>query len=274
MAKPLKSVDAESTEKRLESIVLNPQSQLKIAPLNTLGKGLQSKTRTKADAEFIRKNLAPLMKATESPKPRGKCQKDYRLSMAPQDERFDATMTERRLEAKLWRTFEAGSTRFYAGIRQIVAFQVPLYSARAKGGWGSIDLLGIEDATRYPAVIELKVAKRSIEPPLRAVVEAFAYMFALRVNWADFGPQWHQRTNEVCLPTPQKLTAVVLAPQDYWTAVRQDHYLRDSLPALKELIDELADFGYLIRFASIAAKDIGGWKIDGTASEINIPFSE
>lgn len=252
---------------------MNTQSILKIAPLNSLGKELQSKTRAAADANFIRENLASYINETSLPKPRGECRKDYRLTVAPQDDRFDVTMAERRLEAELWRKFESGSSQFLAGVSQIVSFQVPLYSAKKKFGWGSIDLLGVEDATRYPVVIELKIAKRSIEPPLRAVVEAFAYMLALRGNWADFGPQWHQRTNQACLPAPKRLTAVVLAPQGYWTALRRDTHLCAALPAIEALIDDLAAYGYIIRFASIAAKDDGKkWKCAASALEVGMLF--
>ncbi len=247
------------------------QLQLEIEALNTLGKKLQSKTRTAEDARFIRQNLQSFLKATKLPKPRGDCGKDYRLSVAPRDERFDPKSGERLLEAALWHKFETGSDRFLAGVAQIASFQVPLYSKQKKGGWGAVDLVGVEDDAGYPVVIELKIAKKTIEPPLRAVVEAQAYMLALRGNWTDFGPQWHQRTNQALLPAPKSLTAVILATDEYWSAVRADAYLRNSLEPMMALVDDLAGAGFRFRFASVTARSQGKKIEVSRVHEIGIP---
>jgi len=265
----------QSNSRRLNKVTkhrtnMPKEHQLEIAALNGLGKKLQSKKRTAEDARFIRQNIQSFIKATKRPKPRGECDKDYRLSVAPCDERFDPKSGERRLEAALWRKFETGSERFLAGVAQIASFQVPLYSEQKKNGWGAIDLLGMEDETGYPVVIELKIAKKTVEPPLRAIVEAWAYMLALRGNWADFGPQWHQRTNQVLLPAPKSLTAVVLATEEYWAAVRTDALLRNSLGPVKALVDDLADAGYRFRFASVVAGAKGKTIEVGQVREIDI----
>jgi|GEM_PF-7018212 len=246
--------------------------QLEIATLNRLGKKLQSKKRTAKDARFISQNIQSYIKATKLPTPRGECDKDYRLSVAPHDERFDPKSGERRLEAALWRKFETGSDRFLAGVAQIASFQVPLYSKQKKDGWGAVDLVGVEDETGYPVVIELKIAKKTIEPPLRAVVEAWTYMLALRGNWADFGPQWNRRTRQVLLPAPKNLTAVVLATEEYWAAVRADSFLRDSLGPVRALVDDLAGVGFRFRFAIVAVGAKGKTIDVGQVREIDIPL--
>jgi hypothetical protein len=168
--------------------------------------------------------------------------------------------------------FESGSFPFFDGIGQIISFQVPIYSEKKKHGWGSIDLLGMDDSDGYPVVIELKIAKKTIEPALRAVIEAVSYMIALRGNWADFAPEWSKRTKRGEISAPKTLTALVLAPSDYWTTVEGDEYLKDALRNLKDLVNALADCCYAVRFGSIEAKDSGDWRITGAAKEISIPF--
>jgi hypothetical protein len=253
--------------------------KLEIAALNRIGKQLQAKSRTTQAALFIKENLQEFIRATKLPTPRGACRKDYRLSITPHDERFDQKSGERRLEAALWHQFETGSDRFLDGVAQIAAFQVPLYSKQKKEGWGAIDLVGVDNETGYPVVIELKIAKKTtksatkaVEPPLRAVVEALAYMLALRGNWADFGPQWHQRTNQVLLPAPKSLTAVILATEEYWEAVKSDTYLMDSLGPVRALVDELARVGFQFRFASVATDSQGKTVVVRQVREIEIPL--
>ena len=253
---------------------METRSRLRIVPLNTLGNKLQAKTYTALDATYILTNLSEFIQMTAPPEPRGDYGKDYRLNSVPEHERFNPKSAERRLEAELFWKFKSGDIPFCEGVSKIVSFQAPLYWERTKKGWGSIDLLGIDNSTRCPVVIELKLAKKTIEPPLRAVVEAFAYMIALRGVWDDFAPQWQERTSQGRLPKPKKLCAVVVAPRGYWDAVCSDKHLRSALPALKTLVDGLANEGYIIRFASIVATDNSGWKVTGGAREIIIPCQQ
>jgi hypothetical protein len=240
---------------------------LAIMPLNELGNRLRSKSRTAKDTEFIIAHLNEFIRATSAPPPRGK---DYRLHAYPQGDRMDPKSKERRLEAALHKKFQASSDGFLKGVGKISSFQVPLYSAKKKNRWGSIDVLGIDDQTGYPVVIELKIDKVSIEPLLRAVVEALAYMIALRINWDDFRPFWSQHTGRD-LPAPKKLAAVILAPQAYWEKVydSKDFYFA-ALPPLTELTKKLVDRDYHVRFASIDATDSHDgkeWSIAGSAKE-------
>ena len=240
---------------------------LAIRPLNELGERLRAKSRTVKDTEFILAYLDEFLSATGTPPAR---RKDYRLHMHPKVDRMHPKSKERRLEAALHEKFQGPSEGFLKGVAKICSFQVPLYAARKKDGWGAIDVLGVDDQTGYPVVIELKIDKDSIEPPLRAVVEALAYMIALRTNWDDFRPFWNNHTGRDLHP-PKKLTAVVLAPRGYWEKVYdQNDFYFAALSPLTALTKKLADRDYHVRFASIEATDSHDgkkWNIAGSARE-------
>lgn len=265
----------QSSDKKTPLIMNSPK--LEICSLNNLGAHLKAKSYAADNAASILNQLGAFLEATTLPFPRGKCKpaKNYRLKAAPQDEDFNAKSGERKLEAELWKKFGKEDSRFLGGVSKILSFQVPLYSVQKRHGWGSIDLLGIEDGKGgYPVVIELKLDKKTIEPPVRAVVEAVAYMLALRGNWEDFRGEWKARSGSKTVGKPEKLTAVILAPEAYWEKVENDRNLLASLPNLKLLVDGLAAKGYLIRFASIDAKKNaeGDWEIKGSAKEISLPL--
>jgi hypothetical protein len=241
---------------------------LDISPLNKQGERLRAKTRTVDDTEFIFDHLEELIRVTVPPPPRGK---DYRLDRPPQGNLMQSKSKERRLEAALYKKFQAPSEGFLKGIAKISSVQVPLFYAQIKDQWGAIDALGVDDQTGYPVVIELKINKDSIEPLLRAVVEALTYMIALRKTWEGFGPSWNKHTGQD-LPPPKKLTAVVLAPQGYWKKVhdQKDFYFA-ALSPLTALTKKLADLDYHVRFASIDATDSPDgkeWNIAGSAMEV------
>ena len=117
---------------------------------------------------------------------------------------------------------------------RIVAFQVPLFGAQKKEGWGYIDLLGVM-ADGTPSVIELKkdpkTGKTGVtgasESPLRMILEAASYAIALRKNWHIFRGELIERLRSLdvakrtveCVPEKRKLEAVRLvcaAPASYW----------------------------------------------------------
>jgi len=254
---------------------------LTVRPLNKLGECLRAKSRTAKDAEFILANLDKLIRKTRdcAPTPRGKLGKNYRLHVQPEGDRMHDNSAERRLEAALYKKFHRDAIPgsrpevLLNGVAEIASFQVPLYSVQEKMGWGSIDALGV-DNTGYPVVVELKLDKKRIEPLLRAVVEALAYMIALRTNWDDFCPFWsrHMDPNRGSLG---KLTAVVLAPSGYWAKVRNDVHHQSALQPITKLIEELVKRDYVIRLASIDATDSLNagkkeWRITGSAQEEKI----
>jgi len=140
-----------------------------------------------------------------------------RAFIIPED--MSESSKERRLEAGLWAKYgQPSSLPVELLWDRLVFYQVPLFSARAKGSWGCVDLLGLKDGR--PVVVELKIAT-STDTPLHALLEASTYATVLRKNWKVV----RQELNEYCvdrgLPVtmddePKNWQLVLLAPAAYW----------------------------------------------------------
>lgn len=265
------------------------QSLLTLAPLNTIGDNLRAKSRSASDGRLLRENLAEFLRITQPPKPRGQFGKRYRLSSVPSPGMFHRKSRERLLEADLFRLHRDNSPPFFEGksvsAARVVSFQTPLYSKRKKAGWGSVDLLAVDDTTQQPIVVELKIAKASIEPPLRAAVEALSYMIALRANWDDFVEEWTEQLRacgiavERPIRRPARLTAIVLAPHTYWEVVRGDKHLCEAIDALDELVEDLRHekHGYEVLFATTPAdwdERSSSWRVTAPPTELAWPLRQ
>lgn len=146
------------------------------------------------------------------------------ISESKEESLLEAAMLARWNQPGLW--------EIPSGWNRLVAFQVPLFSERAKKSWGYIDLVGV-NAEALPVVVELKKSSKANadgrtgtpESPLRMVLEAAAYAISLRKNWDRFGAEWRARLQEIDVPNeviqlvPTELTKVPLvaaAPASFW----------------------------------------------------------
>ncbi len=148
-------------------------------------------------------------------------------------ENMAETSEERRLESAMmsrWSNDEMWTIP--KAWRRLVAFQVPLRANQHGGGFGEIDLLGVNQ-TGVPVVVELKKSPKadadgrtqSTETPLRMVLEAATYALVLRKNWKNFREAWVNRLREIEMPddiiqrVPPNLETVPLvavAPASFW----------------------------------------------------------
>lgn len=131
-----------------------------------------------------------------------------------------ASSNERRLEAALFDWYGCPSSPEAPGLwKRLVAFQVPLYAARRRDRWGSIDLLGLTTSGE-PTVIELKTG-RSSETPLHALLQAATYATVLRANWAQLFSELAtlpvvRGLNLLVHARPEQWPLILLAPCGYW----------------------------------------------------------
>jgi hypothetical protein len=71
---------------------------------------------------------------------------------------------------------------------RLIDYEVPLRAHQADGGVGEIDLLGFDETTHRPWIIELKLAPSS-ETPLKALIQALRYKRHRRCQSTGFGPR-------------------------------------------------------------------------------------
>lgn len=189
---------------------------------------------------------------------------------------------ERRIEsAMMSRWGENGMWRIPRAWDRLVAFQVPLRAEQDGGGFGAIDLLGVNQ-TGLPVVVELKRSPAadadgrtgSTETPLRMVLEAITYALALRKNWKNFREAWIDRLNQIKVPddiiqeVPQDLKTVPLvaiAPASFWI---------DWLPFTERGTNQLseetwASFAFLLKQLEEENLPVSFLSISGHYSDCN-----
>lgn len=246
--------------------------RIAVKSLSALGEVLRAKSYAAGNAAFIQARLCDFIRFTE---PAHRSNKTYLFDRKPDIAKMAVKSAERRLEATLLERFYSATVAgtFLSDIQRLVAYQVPLFAQQAKQGWGSIDLLGLGHEN-YPVVIELKIHHRAVEPPLRALIEALAYMVALRHEntWKHFGPEWSRAVGlEKVLPAPETMDAVILGTADYWKSVSSDKYHRAGFGPLIELTKACSQLGYRFRWAEVRAKGKdarGAWDITGSIRDI------
>ncbi len=159
---------------------------------------------------------------------------------------------ERLLEARIWSRwrFDGPPTGEESTLwATLVGIQVPLFDSRHKGGWGHIDLLGIDKAGG-PVIVELKKGE-STEVPLRAVLEVVSYAIALRKNWKRFAEELRRQLTKTRYRPCAKdapFPCVVLAPSLYWQRWVPDGKLGK---AFGELLAALKGRGYPVTFGRV-----------------------
>jgi hypothetical protein len=180
-------------------------------------------------------------------------------------DQIDPKNEERLLEARIWSRWRfdgpptAEQPRLWASL---VGIQVPLFDRKHRGGWGHIDLLGIDKyKAGAPVVVELKTGN-SKEIPLRPVLEVVCNAIALRRNWAAFGEQLRaQLTKSGKEFTPcadnAPFTCVVLAPSAYWEQWAPEGKLGKSVrplawPAFRALLAALKERRYPVTFMRVS----------------------
>jgi hypothetical protein len=163
--------------------------------------------------------------------------------------------SNRREELLAHRIYEAGATLSFPGwpLIDVVDFQTPL-NARRGDGLGKVDLLGISDGL---CVIELKALNKSgsADTPLNALLEAVGYCAVITANASTIEKELRHAGRTV---TANELSALVLAPNDYWERwdrTRRPAPWRSALAYAAAVVFEATTLR--AEFGSFAVNDVG-----------------
>lgn len=96
---------------------------------------------------------------------------------------------------------------------RLVDYEVPLRAQRSDSGVGEVDLLGLEESTNRPWIIELKVAPNS-ETPLKALFQALRYSAIVDANRRAFEDELIEYFGGTSIAWPAGIA--VAADHRYW----------------------------------------------------------
>ena len=154
---------------------------------------------------------------------------------------------ERILEAKLIN--EQPESNAWASL---VAWQVPLYDAQEREGWGAVDLLGLNEQ-RFPIIVELKVGNNHGCTPLAALLEALSYAVVVTERWGKLSEELC-RVPEI-MPARvvlNKVGLVILAPQAYWTHWQKSRgKFAAHINGFNTLLNRLRENGFTINLCCL-----------------------
>ena len=136
---------------------------------------------------------------------------------------------------------------------QVVDFQTPL-KAKQTDKHGKVDLLG---AGVGLTIIELKVLRgtQDADTPLNALSEAVGYCAIVEANQERIVDELRARGHTVA---PGGVSALVLAPDDYWARWDRTRTKQPWRKALSVAVDVISDAtGLLVGFGSFDVDEVG-----------------
>ena len=125
-------------------------------------------------------------------------------------------------------------------VLEFIDYQTPLKSKQNDKGIGKVDLFGVID-NKHPTVIELKIeSERSdlADTPLRALLEGLAYCAIIEKNLQKIS---NEASNKFNKEFNEKLTLIVLAPDEYWKRYLQNKSAGDWFPEIKKISNTLKE---------------------------------
>jgi hypothetical protein len=211
----------------------------------------------KEQTEDILLNLGNLVKNTIDEAPVRT--KDFCLDRTTDPQlRYEEDKWEREMYRK-WGP--RGSGEYVSVCKRIQAYQYPLRDSRKDKCWGNIDLLGI-GTDFLPVPNELKKQKTN-ESPLRMLVEAAAYGFAIRKVWPKLRDHWVEAVRwfggspSQFPATLDRVTLVGVAPDEYWSGclgllpgTKEGKFPSEAWPPFWNLADALGRW-FDIHFVAI-----------------------
>ena len=237
-----------------------------------------SLTRISASVQQIIRHLDDIIKRTyEDARPRTAREGDtYKLLRDPKGGEPDERSREACIERAIFRKWgpvtriSCKDSAFLPSVCQFIqTYQMPLQDKRRDAAWGKIDLVGVSFEW-LPVVIELKEGK-SVETPLRMLVEAAGYAVAVSKAWKDgcLRKEWRESIERVMAASapkfewPDELQTVPIicaAPRAYWRQRRGKADVEpNALPkkawkALADLMSALNDKGFPVTLVEFDAK--------------------
>ena len=238
-----------------------------------------SLTRISASAEQTIKHLDAIIEKTRGGAPVRKARRvgsTYKLSRDPKGGEPDERSREACIERAIFRKWgpvtriSCKDSAFLPSVCQFIqTYQMPLQDKRADAAWGKIDLVGVSFEW-LPVVIELKEEK-SVETPLRMLVEATGYAVAVSKAWKDgcLREEWCKSIERVMAASapkfewPDKLQTVPIicaAPRAYWKQRRgkagaePNALPKEAWKALADLMSALNDEGFPVTLVEFDAK--------------------